>query len=344
MKRFYNNTISPKIIEKSVYKRRNIIDKRKRKGYLRNSGNRNSKILLKAPIPAPRNFSFLTNQDQCLLFFNQIRMKDRHSIIRGRYIMRISLSRVEQIDFATISILKSIFEESKYYGIRFSGTMPKNKDCKDFLMDSGFLNSLYDEKMELIQIPSNGKHFSFKKKAGKLTDSDVESFEKLSDEVYQHLTGKVGYCDELITLLKEIGGNAIEWSDSYNNQWQIGVYFLVDKVVFNVVDLGKGILESLYVSDKLKLIDYFLFRDSLDTLERAFERKYGSVSQEINRNRGLPSIKRIFKDKKISNLLVASNNVFLDFENSGKSINFKGDTLVFMGSFYQWEISKSCIF
>jgi hypothetical protein len=344
MKKFSNHHFNPKLLEGKVYKRRNEIKNRKSKGYLYSNKNKNTKVLIKVPISAPKVFSLIKNPDECLLFFNRIRTKDNHSIIKGRFVMRISLSRIKEIDFATISILKSIFEESKYYGIKFSSNLPKDTNCKNFLIESGFLNNLFDEKMQEIQIKGNGKHFNFEKKQGKLRDRDLEDFEKLSDEVYSHvMKSNDGYCDELITLLKEIGGNAIEWSDSYNNQWQIGILNEVEKVTINITDLGRGILETLYVSNKLKFIDLFLLRNDLDTLDRAFDRKYGSLSQEINRNRGLPSIRRIFKENKIAKLVVCSNSVFLDFENYGNSFTTKSGELNFMGTFYQWEINRACI-
>lgn len=140
-----------------------------------------------------------------------------------------------------------------------------------------------------------------------------------------------------------MGGNAVEWSDSYNKQWQIGIYLKKDRVIFNITDLGKGILETLYVSDKLKFIDYWSFRDDLDILERAFQRKYGSLSQEVNRNKGLPSIKKIYEDSKIDKLVVCSNNVILNFASRGKSSIFKNDSMNFFGTFYQWEVNKKCI-
>ena len=76
-------------------------------------------------------------------------------------------------------------------------------------------------------------------------------------------------------------------------------------------------------------------------LEKAFDRKYGSVSQEINRNRGLPSIKKAFMENHIKNLIVCTNDVILHFNNYGKTIMLK-DNFYFQGTFYQWEITNDC--
>jgi hypothetical protein len=337
-----NHPTPEHITQRKIFKRRRILKQRKKNGRLR-SNTLIKPILIREIIVAPKDFRFINNPEKCLFFFNKIRSKENHSVINGRLLYRISLSKVENIDFATLSILKSIFEESKFYGILFKGNYPKNIECKKFLIDSGFLNNLYGDDQKEIHIRGNGAYFSFEKKQGILTVKDFENFEKISEDAYEHITKEKGFSDEIITLLKEIGGNAIEWSDSYNNQWQIGVFKQNDKVIFNVTDLGKGILDSLYVSEKLKLLDFFLIRDDLDVLQRAFERKYGSVSQEINRNRGLPSIKRIHDINKIANLVVCSNNVFHNFGDVNNSILFKLDNFNFFGTFYQWELNQTCI-
>lgn len=330
--------------ERKVLKRRRIIAKRlKRTGSKRSNTIVNSIVIIKDPVPAPADFRFIDNPDDCIYFFNSIRNKENCSIIRGYIVIRISLTNVKEIDFATISILKSILEESRYYNINFKGNLPKDPKCARFLVDSGFLNNLYDVDFNEIKFESNGKHFSFEKKQGKLTVSDYRSFNKISEESYAHIFNVEGFFDGVIVALKEIGGNAIEWSDSYNKQWQIGVLLEDEKVIINVSDLGKGILETLYIRKKLKIIDFMFIRNDLDILERAFERKYGSLSQEINRNRGLPSIKFMNDNKNIDKLVVCTNNVFLDFRNRGKSAVFKYSNLNFSGTFYQWELNKTCI-
>ncbi|QMU28838.1 hypothetical protein [Adhaeribacter radiodurans] len=331
------------ILQNKIFKRRRIIIERKRKGYLFSKRKTKISSVIKEVIFAPEDFRFIDNPELCLNFFNSLRSKDKCSIVEGKRKFRISLSRVKEIDFATISILKCIFEEAKFYGISFEGTYPRNEDCKKSLLESGFLNRVSEDEAKEIQIKSKGNYFSLEKKQGKLTLKDFENFENISIDAYEYVSGKEGFSDEIITMLKEIGGNAIEWSNSYNQQWQIGVYKDNGKVIFNVTDLGRGILDTLYVSQKLKLVDLFFFRDNLEILNRAFERKYGSLSQEINRNRGLPSIKKIFEDNKISNLLVCTNDVYLNFQLPSKSHMFKRGNFKFYGTFYQWEYDQNCI-
>lgn len=329
-------------LQAKIFRRRKIRRRKQQIGYHYKQNLGNSIVSIKSPISAPQDFRFIEKSEQALLFFNKLRSVENYSRIRGQIIFRISLSNVKKIDFATISVLKCIFEEAKYSGIIIKSNLPTDPDCRDFLVSSGFLNNMFDDKSKEIQIRSIGKHFSIEKKQGVVTVKDLKSFEKISGDAYEFLMNRPGFSDDVITLLKEIGGNAVEWANSFNNQWQIGIYYTEDKVIFNATDLGRGIRESLYRSKKLKMVDIFCFRNNLEILERAFDMKYGSLSQEINRNQGLPAIKKAHLDNKISNLFVCTNDVILDF-GSNKSKLFNNFALNFEGTFYQWELNSSCL-
>jgi disulfide oxidoreductase YuzD len=81
-------------------------------------------------------------------------------------------------------------------------------------------------------------------------------------------------------------------------------------------------------------------KNDIDVLDRAFNKKYASVTNDINRNKGLPKIKKIVTENYVDNLIVITNGVFLDFSNEANSkiLNKK-----FNGTFYYWELNKNCI-
>lgn len=294
-------------------------------------------------IKAPKVFNYLRNPIKCNYFFNSLRVKQNRSVLNKKNFYKISLKDIVDVDFAAISILKSIMEEAKYYGILFKGDSPTDQKCKQKLVDYGFFNNLYDSQKNQIKIKSKGEHFSYEKKTGKLTIADLERFDEISEKTYRHLKNEEGFLDEISTILKEIGGNATEWSNSFNQQWLLSVYKADDKITINITDLGRGILESLIITNKLKLIDFFFTTTLIDRLGNAFKRKYGSVSQEINRNRGLPFIKKVFDDGKIKNLIVSTNNVFYNFEQNFQSVEMPNELTTFAGTFYQWEIDLDCL-
>lgn len=77
-----------------------------------------------------------------------------------------------------------------------------------------------------------------------------------------------------------------------------------------------------------------------DTPPSLFQRKYGSSTEEINRNRGLPCILDKFNNGYISKLKVITNNVYLDFENQ---TNNKILNKPFPGVLFSWVVNIDCI-
>lgn len=141
-------------------------------------------------------------------------------------------------------------------------------------------------------------------------------------------------------VIKEICGNAFGWSRAINRQWTLGAKFDKDKVTFVVLDLGVGILDSLARDYWDVLKDLFMNHSEKQILEGAFLRKYKSASEDNNRNRGLPSIKKAFNDGCVEQLNVLANNVCLDFVNSKKSKKFASNkNKAFDGTLYSWVLT-----
>lgn len=326
---------------KKAQRRKKKIKRRKIIGLVYNYINLKSKIVLRDIIKVPTVFNYLENPLKCNYFFNQLRQRDNCNVVRGKYFFKICFQKTIDVDFAAISILKSIIEEATLSGISFSGNLPKDNICAKKIEQYGFLNNLkYNGN---IDIKSYGEHLSYRKKSGKITIDDMKDFNNISEKAYLKITNRDGFFDELITVFKEIGSNAVEWSNSKGKQWMIGFYHDKDKIVINITDLGRGILESLHRGKRLQLIDYFFLRGSLQILERAFERKYGSLSQEVNRNKGLPFIKKTYEDNKVKNLIVSTNDIFYNFDRIDKCVTSQLESTSFSGTFYQWEIDKNCV-
>jgi len=161
--------------------------------------------------------------------------------------------------------------------------------------------------------------------------------------VVNHLTEKEEHCLSVKTIILEICGNSIEWSGTDNKQWLLGVKYESHKVIFTVTDVGKGILKTLYRRYNKKIYDFFKNKTDCEILSGAFEKKYGSATQKVNRNKGLPSIKANYDEGNILNLKVLTNNVILHFEDSSQSKTFTKGSPWFKGTFYQWEMTNNCI-
>lgn len=310
-----------------------ISREKKREGYRR----------VRPVIYAPSNFQLLANSKECLLFFNEIRSSRNCSIVKNIKFIQISLINVEKIDYPTINILIAISRELKNRKVILQGDFPENSNCKKMMIESGFLNYMYNDKQK--PFPRGGKSdtFFFKNGQGTLSVDDNINISNVIKKTVLHLTGKERTNPVIKSLLLEICGNSIEHANSKGKQWLLGVKYERDKVIFSVTDVGLGILETLYKKFHILLEDRLTFKDNLDVLKGAFNQKYGSSTQEPNRNKGLPSVKFNSENRILLNLIVLTNNVILHFDDEMNSKTLDGGIPQFRGTMYQWELTKESI-
>ncbi len=329
-------------IEKKVRKENLAIERAKRNGKPKpKKKDKHQAHDIKLPVIAPSDLRLIENTHQCLEFFRDLRSLDFRSK-RGKiqYVI-LSLKEVTQIDYGTISILTAIGDDLKFKGVIVKSFLPVNQQCKDYMIESGYLNNLYDDNGKPFPKAPKSELMFFEKGCGRLSEDESRKISLLIKKIVGHLTGVEQYCQPLRTIILEICGNSIEWSGTDNKQWLLGVKYRDDRVIFTVTDVGKGILESLYRRLTRKFFEAFKSNDEI--LKGAFDKKYGSTTKEANRNKGLPAVKSNFNLGTITNLKVLTNNVILHFDNDSLSKEFEKGTPRFRGTFYQWEMTNDCL-
>lgn len=353
MKKFYTSTKYKKR-QKSKLSRiqKRISTKKKREQALRNRKRKSEEILKKQiyngpkQIIAPVDFRTMENTEQCLSFFREIRNLGNAFFFRNSKIISISLKSVEQIDYATISILTSISDDLRDKRIILNGDFPESQDCKEFIIQSGFLNRMVDGNNKKFPVQAKSDVFYFEKGTGKLSLEDRKKISLLVKEVVYYLTNTEKNIKPIKSVLLEICANAIEHSGTRNKQWLLGIMYEKEKVIFTVSDVGRGILETLYIKFKKK-IAYFFTKSRDEILMQAFYEKYNeptnSSTKENNRNKGLPSIKTNFDNGTIKNLIVLTNNVILHFSDKRKCKVLKKGAARLKGTLFQWELTQECI-
>ena len=298
------------------------------------------------PLSAPKDFRLLRNTDECIEFFKRIRA--RKKAVRDKnnnYIIRVDLSAVEHIDFASTMMLDAVCEElaSSSPICHVFGDSPRNDQCRRYLLDSGFLNNKYDAQGRLYPDAGHSANIKIERGKTKLTDDDVRNVVEIEKRICKHVTGINDRMFSHIEMIKEICGNTVDWSEAVHDQWIYGAKFEDGKVIVVAVDLGKGILESISRKFSVLLEDLLSNNSHLEILEGAFNKKYGSKSGKPNRNKGLPSIKYANEKGCIKDLVVITNNVRLDFTKKENSCKFvPNKTRGFKGTLYSWIIDASC--
>lgn len=329
-------------IEKKLRKKRNAELRAKRNGKPKTRDkNIHHAYDIKKPVIAPRDLRLIENTNKCLEFFRDLRSQKFRSK-RGKIeFVILSLKEVTQIDYGTISILTAIGDDLKFKGVILRSFLPDNPQCRDYMIESGYLNNLYDDSGKLFPKAQKSELMFFEKGCGRLSDEESRKISLLIKKIVGHLTGVDKYCQPLRTIILEICGNSIEWSGTDNKQWLLGVKYRDDRVIFTVTDVGNGILESLYRRLSKRFFDTFKSNDAI--LKGAFDKKYGSTTKEENRNKGLPAVKANFNQGTINNLKVLTNNVILHFDDETLSKEFEKGTPWFKGTFYQWEVNNDCL-
>lgn len=287
---------------------------------------------------APVDFRFLVNTKECAVFFKRIR-KAGASGIRH---YRINMENVQHIDFASTMMLSAIGEELLNNGCALGGNSPKRPECERYLKESGFFNKLFDQNGRRFVSSTDSEFITVERGQYKLTSQHYRAFRELVRHIKLHLLGQTTNTRMHNTIIKEICANSVEWSEADKSQWTLGAKFESDKVIIVALDLGKGILEKLFIDYWEHIKNLISFKTDANILFGAFEQKYGSTALESNRNRGLPCVKAAMDDGYIKDLKVVTNNSIIDFL-KGKNTMFAKHRGTFNGTLYSWRIDKNCI-
>lgn len=300
-------------------------------------------IDIKPPVVAPSDLRVLENIDECLSFFRLLRNENNLSIGRRHNFITISLTNVQYIDYASISILTALSDDLRDREIILRGNFPINVEAKQFIVESGFLNHMYKEDGSRFPTTTKSELIFFEKGSKKLSNLESIKIGELCKDVVQYLTNERIHCKRLRSIILEICGNSIEWGGTGHKRWLLGVQYAENKVVFTMTDVGKGILSTLRKKFTTKLTDIFTRKPSDRILMGAFEKKYSSSTGEDNRNKGLPDIKKSFEEGIIESFKVLTNDVILHFDDDSRSQTFARGKSRFSGTFYQWEMTKKCL-
>ena len=289
----------------------------------------------KGIVNSPLILSVLLSVKDCVRFFSNIR--GQANAVKNEIKKRVTLNiaDIQEIDLPTIMVLSALGRELSGKGINLAGNFPQKKECREFFVKTGFLNDKVDASGMRFNKSEKTEYFNLNKGQGKLRATDTIQICRIVRHACDHLKREDFY-DDVVSMIKEIAGNSIEWSHSYREQWTLGVMFNDDYVTFSILDLGRGILETIVRKFKIKN----LFQNDIAFLSDVFDKQYSSSSLEENRYKGLPSIKKAHMDGKVQNLCVMTNNVLMRFDSPQGSEQFSMSRKAFNGTLYYWKINK----
>ena len=287
------------------------------------------------------NFELLTYPKEVINFIANLKsLKNSDDITE----ILIDLDNVEKIDIGAISLLLSSVEELSLNKKLVSGSVPKNKNAYNFLLESGFFQNIAKVNKRLsnnIKTRKNDNRnllmlgYSTTKGKGKIIGENI----KLAMDA---LTGLKQHYRPIYTLIMEMNANSIEhayYKGKDEKHWVLGINYKKDenKLYFTFTDNGLGILQQLNIRldrrIKQLLKDRKFSNDVM--LKNLFDKKYNSrFKTQNNRNRGLPIIQHQTVKNTVKNLICITNDVYLNLETKNSIILDKE----FSGTFYYWEL------
>jgi len=281
-------------------------------------------------LPAPHNFTLET--DNCENVINYVRILKTKSRFFPRIL--VDIAKVINICDGAISMLLSAIKDIGNEGIIVKGNYPENPNIREFLEKSGFF-----EHINGTSNNGTSKNTIIRTGNNKTPPSEV------SEEIFKSMEtiwGTRGRNPLLRGCVFEMVRNSCDHAFGSKESifWHFSVSHHEDEnlVNYSFVDNGKGIMRTLSSKGLLRKIAKFIKKDS-DVLDTAFKDGIESATGLSWRGKGLPTIFELYKDGIVKNLIVISNNVFVDFEqNIRKELSHS-----FSGTYYHWVIDKNCI-
>lgn len=289
-------------------------------------------------IEAPQCLSMIENAEGSLAFISELEksLKQKEKVF-------VVLKNVEKIASGAIVVLLSIMIQFKNKGVKFNGDKPKNAVARQNLENSGFFENLYLNEGDVYSIKGSSAIFTH---ADKVVDSKLsnELIHKVSELIWGQPYRCTGVQQVYIELMQNTNNHASLHGPN-EHHWYTTVTYNKEKnkASFSFIDYGVGIIQSINKNEKGKfwkdlsrIINILKPKNDGDFLRLLLD---GSVHKTATgkyyRGKGLPGVFKAFKDNKISNLVIITNNAFADCsKESYKTLSNKLE-----GTYIYWELN-----
>jgi hypothetical protein len=309
-------------LEKNLIKKYKTLNKSERLS--------NSKHKVEKKLEAPEYFNLqFENCEHVIKFINTIKRIDSE-----RFKIFIDLNKVKSFGEGAISMLLSVIEEHDRKGGVINGNFPIDNKARRVLETSGFFSYMF----------GNHDHINKSKntilRTGGVKNEDRQIIPELW-KANETVWGEKGRNPAIRGAIVEMIRNSCDHAFKNTNKtiWHLGVWHdeNLNVVKFSFVDNGNGILSTL---SEGKLKDFInVFKDNIDIIESAFHDGINSRTGLKWRGKGLPNIFEYYKDGYFSNLVIITNDVYIDFDNN---IREKLENQ-FKGTYYYFKLNKSCL-
>lgn len=282
-------------------------------------------------IRVPLNFNLKAeNCDMFISFINKLK-----KLGQQKANINIIMDDTTEIGEGAIAMFLSVINELVESGVILKGTKPKPGIERDKLEKSG----IFKYTGGLVEVKNRDSKSTILRTGGR-TAGHVnlsEEIKKSNETVW----GEKGRNPPLRGSVFEMMRNSCDhaFKNEHNIVWHFGISHDEQnkQVKFSFVDNGRGIIKSFTEGFLSRVIN--LFTDNADLLETAFKNGIESRTGLSWRGKGLPTIFENYEDGYFRNLVVISNDVYLDFDNKLQ----KKLSTQFAGTYYFWIMDEKCV-
>ena len=257
------------------------------------------------------------------------------NLAKKGYFIDLNLQNVIEIGDGAIAMLISVLSDLERNGLFFKGKKPIVEEAINILEKSGFFEHLNGSISKKNSISKN----KILKTGIATTDQNV-----LIPQIHSAMNtvwGEESRCPPLYGGISEMMRNSCD--HAFLNQksiiWHLGIsHFEFENCCkFSFVDNGIGIIKTYKKKGLFNKISNY-FKKEEDFLYTAFKDGIESRTGLKWRGKGLPTIFEMYKDNIVTNLVVITNNVYLDYDRK----IFKKLSVSFTGTYYFWQINQTC--
>lgn len=316
--------------EKKANRRKRITDRMNRSREINTIDTNNIQFFKAPPI-----FSFVSNPEETIKFFNELIDYLRNESNFGKRIY-IDISKVEYLSsdalmylIAVVRMLKKKFR----YKYEFVGNLPQNSKAKEMLTVSGFLRFVKYHGKEKI-IPNSD---IMRIESGQMSKNDVAKH--MTDFVSQKAGIDIKYCKFIFVLMTELMSNTFKHAYTGNDalvpHWYCYAKYEKDKIMFTFLDTGDGIPTTVQ-KKFFEIMDVLNISGDCKYVISALNGEFRTSTNEYYRGKGLPKIRAICVQGKIDNVHIITNGA--DVILSGERYDTGENDNRLRGTIFCWEV------
>lgn len=305
------------------------------KNQRRNQINKNIERINKGIVnlEAPSNFSFISNTDEIVKYFNSIK-----EYVDSNQPVNIDISKISNLSPDILILLIAILKDKKSMKVGISGNAPEDLKLRKLFIESGLYNFVSSKgKKKVSKNNKLWKHSTNNQVKGEIAGEAVLICKKLFNE------NDINYdSDNLYNLLVEAMSNTINHADKMKAHINWWLYYFIDEnektIEYSFIDLGIGIFKSASFDTYRQIANFFVSGNSF-LVKPFLDGKIISSRENDNEisGKGVKQIISCAQKPEFTKFTIITNDQIINV----KDKNNKSLSNNFDGTFINFEISYS---